>query len=200
MELKSVNCIKEADGHDKEFFAGTLDGSMLSALYSGGIGDGFSKNMIQYIFDFPDCTFVVNTADDGFGSLRYAIDCAAPGDTIGFSSLLINDNIQLALGTGPLLISKDIYIDANPGANLTVDGSLLPNSIVAGINGMSNITIKGLNIIAGFDPFGSAILNGGTLTLEDLDITNTINNTTTVIATFNGGSLIIKGTVQLLEN
>lgn len=188
------------DGHDKDQYTGILDGSSLAGLYSGGIGDGFSKHIIQYTFDFPGCTFVVNTDDDGFGSLRYAIDCATPGDTIAFSSLLLNDNIQLAVGSGPLSITKDLYINANPAANLTVDGSFLTNSILTGMSPLTNITIKGLNILAGTDPSGSAIQNEATLTLEEMKITDTSNNSATVIASFNGGNLIIKGTVQILEN
>jgi hypothetical protein len=188
------------DGADKDDFSGILDGSSLAGLYSGGSGDGFSKHMIQYTFDFPGCTFVVNTDDDGFGSLRYAIDCAAPGDTIEFSSLLLNDSIQLALGSGPLTISKDLYINANPSSNLTVDGSFLVNSFLTGANGLNNITIKGLNILAGTAQIGGAIMNEAILTLEELDIIDSSNNSVTLIASFNGGSLSIKGTVQLLDN
>lgn len=187
------------DGHDKDDFSGIVDGTSLAGLYSGGIGDGFSKNDIQYIFDFPDCTFVVNTDDDGFGSLRYAINCAVDGDTIEFSQLLSNDSIVLT--TGPLTVFQNLlYIDADPSKNLTVDGSLEPNTLFTGLNGPADLKIKGLNIKSGGDPFGGAIINGGLLTLEDLNIIDTYGGAATVIATFNGGALIIKGTVQILEN
>lgn len=188
-----------SDGFEKEMFAGLLDGNELSALYSGGTGDGYSKNLIQYNFDFPGCTFVVNNDDDGFGSLRYAINCAVDGDTINFSPLLLNDSIQLT--TGPLLVfQNDLYINADPSKNLIVDGSLEPNTLFTGINGFTDLKIKGLNIMSGTDPFGGAIQNGGLLTLENLNIVDTYNDSATVIATFNGGTVIIKGTVQLLNN
>lgn len=187
------------DGFDKDAFTGVIDGTLLSGLYSGGSGDGFSKNEIQYIFDFPECTFVVNTDDDGFGSLRYAINCAIDGDTIQFSPLLLDDSILLT--TGPLMVFQNLlHIDVDTSKNLTVDGSLTSNTLFTGLNGPAELTIKGLNLMSGVDPFGSTIVNGGQLTLEDLDIIDTYNSSATLIATFNGGTLIIKGTVRLLDN
>lgn len=184
------------DGHDKEFFSGVLDGSALSALYSGGVGDGFSKNMIQYIFDFPGCTFVVNTDDNGFGSLRYAIECAAPGDTIEFSPLLIEDIIGLT--SGPLVINKDLYVNGNKSANLSVDGGDVERTFQ--IDQTYSIVIKGLKIIAGINPMGSAIHNEGILTLLDVDIYYPAINSTTVVRTTLTGSLNIDGTVTIQEN
>jgi len=184
-----------SDGHDKDLFVGVLDGGMLSGLYSGGSGDGFSKHMIQYIFDFPGCTFVVNTDDSGFGSLRYAIDCAAPGDTIDFSPLLIQDSIVLT--SGKIDIVKDLYINGIKTALLTVDASLASRAFKTGSN---TITIKGLKIIVGTDPIGGAVLNGGIMTLMDVDIYDPTNSSTTVIETTLSGSLRIKGTVTVQEN
>lgn len=183
------------DGFDKDYFVGILDGSPLSALYSGGYGDGFSKHQIQYIFDFPGCTFVVNTDDDGFGSLRYAINCAAPGDTIDFSPLLIQDSIVLT--TGKIDIIKDLYVNGNKSAQLTVDASQAQRAFKTGSN---TITIKGLKIIVGADPLGGAVLNGGILTLMDVDIYDPTNNATSVIETTMSGSLRISGTVTVQEN
>ena len=185
----------QGDGHDKDAFAGVLDGQMLSGLYSGGHGDGFSKHMIQYIFDFPGCTFVVNTDDAGFGSLRYAIGCAAPGDTIEFSPLLMQDSIVLT--STNLEITKDLFIDANKNAELTVDASQLGRAIKMGAN---IVTIKGLRIIVGANPSGGAVLSNGILTLMDVNIYDPTNNATTVIETSISGSLIIKGEVKILEN
>jgi len=197
-DLSQLYAGGEADGFSKDQFLGVLDGSKLDGLYSGGSGDGFSKNNVQYIFSFPECTFVVNTDDDGFGSLRYAIDCAAPGDTIEFSPLLMNEAINIF--SNPLVVSQDLHINANPAANLTVDGSILPNAFQTGLNGQANITIRGLDIIAGTDFLGGAIQNGAVLTLEDLDIIDTNGTSMSVIANFNGGALIIRGTVQILSN
>ncbi|MEM9547556.1 MAG: hypothetical protein AAGA77_16365, partial [Bacteroidota bacterium] len=178
------------DGQDKNTFAGVLDGAELAALYSGGNGDGFTKNVLQYIFDFPGCTFVVNTDDNGFGSLRYAINCASPGDTIEFSPLLINDTI--ALTSTNLEVTQDLFINGNKAAELTVDASLLNRAFKMGAN---SLTIKGLRIIVGTEASGGAVLSSGMLTLMDVDIYDPTNNATSVIQTSMTGSLRIRGEV-----
>lgn len=183
------------DGIGKDLFIGLLDGNALSALYSGGIGDGFSKHSIQYIFDFPGCTFVVNTDDSGFGSLRYAIGCAAPGDTIDFSPLLIQDSIVLT--SSNLEITKDLFVNGNKSAELTIDASQVFRAMKTGSN---TITIKGLKIIIGTAASGGAALNNGILTLMDVDIYDPTNNATSVIENSLSGSLRIKGEVTIQEN
>src|ERR1700730_11054290 len=63
---------------------------------------------------------VTNTNDNGTGSLRDAINTAAPGDTIMFNLSL---PATIALTTGEVDISQNLTI-AGPGANLlTVSGN-----------------------------------------------------------------------------
>ena len=185
----------DGDGNDKNIFIGVLDGQTLSGLYSGGSGDGFSKHMIQYIFDFPGCTFVVNTDDDGFGSLRYAINCAAPGDTIEFSPLLIQDSIVLT--STNLEVTKDLYINGNKTAELTIDGSQIDRAFKLGTN---ILTIKGLRIIVGSNLSGGAVLSNGMMTLMDVEIYDPNGTASTVIQTSATGSLTIQGDVKIMEN
>ena len=54
-------------------------------------------NRISYqIIPENNCTYTVdNTNDDGLGSLRKAIECASPDDTIHFASSLTNKFINL---------------------------------------------------------------------------------------------------------
>ncbi|MDF1694670.1 MAG: hypothetical protein P1U56_02510 [Saprospiraceae bacterium] len=184
------------DGATKNKYEGLLDGVMLSSLYMGGNGDGFSKHMIQYIFDFPGCTFVVNTDDDGFGSLRYAIDCAAPGDTIDFSPLLLQDSIVLT--SGNLDITKDIFVNGIKTAELTVDASQVSRVMNVGLNTI--VTIKGLKLIVGGQVSGGAALNSGILTFVDIDIYDPANTATSVIQNTISGSLTIRGLVTIQEN
>lgn len=186
----------EGDGFDKENFEGLLDGFDLANLYKGGDGDGFSKHMIQYIFDFPGCTFVVNTDDNGFGSLRYAINCAAPGDTIDFSPLLLQDSIVLT--SSNLEVTKDIFINGIKTAELTVDASQV--SRVMKIGNANIVTIKGLKLIVGTEASGGAALNSGLLTLVDVDIYDPLSNATSVIQNSMSGSLTIRGVVTIQEN
>jgi len=184
------------DGHDKNLYAGVLDGEALAALYSGGIGDGFAKQSIEYIFDFPGCTFVVNTDNDGFGSLRYAINCAMPGDTIEFSPLLMNNTIDLT--SSAIEVEKDIYIDTDRAAGITLDANQVDRAFE--IEPTHLVSIKGLRIIVGMEANGGAVLNNGTLTLIDLDIIDPTNNSTTVVRTTLSGTLRIRGQVNIMEN
>lgn len=185
------------DGHDQLTYNGVLDGTQLSGLYGGGAGDGHDTKSFNFIIDFPDCTIVVNTADEGFGSLRYAIDCAQAGDTIIFSPALVNDSISLVFG--PLFMEREVTIDASPEANLTLDGSQVSTSIYVGTLGPADIHIKGLDIVGGFLEFDAAIVNyGASLTLEDLSIRPSTNFIEALISNFYEGTITFKGEVGIL--
>ncbi len=186
----------DGDGHHKTAFNGLVDGQSLSSMYSGGDGDGFSKHNVQYIFDFPGCTLVVNTDDDGFGSLRYAIDCASPGDTIDFSPLLLQDTISLT--SASLTVAKDLYINGNPNAHLFVDASQVQRVLNIGLG--NNVVVRGLKLIVGSEPIGGAIDNDGMLTLLDLDILDPNNLSSGAIHNDENGSITIEGIVRILKD
>lgn len=187
------------DGFDQGTFNGTINGSTMSSLYLGGRGDGFSCGKFEFIIDFPDCLIVVNTNDEGFGSLRYAINCAEPNDTIQFSPILDNDTINLL--NGPLYIDQNLVITIDDTKDITVDGSEVSSSIYIGTLGSADITIRGLNIVGGFLEFDSAIVNyGAHLTLENVSIAPSINSIEELISNYNGGTIAIKGVVKILNN
>ena len=130
---------------------------------------------------------VTNTNDSGAGSLRAAIETAAPGDTIVFS---LNYPAIINLTSGSLLINTDITI-AGPGAsNLTIDASgntAMERAITVGPGvtvSISAVTVTGgrgggTNLGSSANS-GGGIFNSGTLTLSDAVISN--NSTTTRVS------------------
>jgi len=122
----------------------------------------------------PPCSiFVGNTTDSGPGSLRDAILCANPGDTITFDTNGVFSVPQtIMLTSGEIVIDKNLTI-RGPGANrVSVSGSHISrvfhigSGIAAGVVAGPaaavpnvNVTIVGLTITN-----GSASIGGGILT------------------------------------
>jgi Tol biopolymer transport system component len=129
---------------------------------------------------------VTNTSDSGPGSLRQAIEDAAPGDTITFDSSL--GSFSIIDLHSPLLIEKD----------LTIDGSNLANPLPIDLRGASNIqilnsTVVILNLIIqrGYnDGNGGAIWSNGDLTLFETTIKDSYT-------TGNGGGVYSSGTLTI---
>ena len=100
---------------------------------------------------------VVNTNDNGPGSLRQALADAVDGDTINFNSSLNGQRITLT--SGELLVNKRVTI-SGPGSNtLAVDANHA--SRVFHIGSGKDITMSGLTITNGSAPsnFGGGIYN-----------------------------------------
>jgi uncharacterized protein DUF1565 len=100
---------------------------------------------------------VVNTNDNGPGSLRQAFADAVDGDTINFNSSLNGQGITLT--SGELLVDKRVTI-SGPGATmLTVDAN--HTSRVSYVASGEDVTISGLTITNGSAPsdFGGGIYN-----------------------------------------
>src|SRR6516225_412584 len=101
---------------------------------------------------------VINTNDNGPGSLRQALADAVDGDTINFNSSLNGQTITLT--SGELLVDKRVTI-SGPGANmLAVDAN--HTSRVFYIASGKDVTISGLTITNGSAPspqFGGGIYN-----------------------------------------
>ena len=115
----------------------------------------------------PTCTNVVsNTNDSGFGSLRDAIDCANPGDTITFGAAIFGQQINL---TSQLAIVKNLVFLSDPGEQITVSASGITRafSVASGVS----TEMKGFSILAGTGPAGAGIFNRGNLQLTDMIIT-----------------------------
>ena len=116
---------------------------------------------------------VMNTNDNGTGSLRQALADAVDGDTINFNSSLNGQTITLT--SGELLVDKRVTI-SGPGANtLAVDANHA--SRVFYIDSGKTVTISGLTIENGSvilpDDVGAGIYNhGATVTVSNCTVSN----------------------------
>jgi len=112
------------------------------------------------------CDVVANTNDTGPGSLRSALSCVGPGDTVLFSSALQGQVIVLS--SSPISINKNVTFLADPTANITVSAATVPKAfqILAG----NDVVIQGLNIIGGTSSLGNGIDNSGNLVLRDVTL------------------------------
>ena len=153
---------------------------------------------------FGDTIPVSNTNDSGAGSLRAAIETAAPGDTIVFS---LNYPAIINLTSGSLLINTDLTI-AGPGAsNLTIDASgnmAMERAITVGPGvtvSISRVTVTGgrgggTNLGSSANS-GGGIFNSGRLTLRDTVVSN---NSTTSQGIGGGGIFNAGGATLTLTN
>ena len=155
------------DGHIFESENVGLNGQNISGLYGGGSGDGYDKVTGQFVIKIPDCRFVINGNDDGFGSLRYAISCAQPGDTVTFSPGMSGDTVLLT--SQMLKLEKSLAIKAGD-AEITVNAESVARAfgVVVGYQ----VVISGLHIVVGQDTQAAGIDNDGFLTLIDVTIVN----------------------------
>jgi hypothetical protein len=159
---------------------------------AGGMGsadatvDGVTATAMITIF--PITTTVLNTNDNGAGSLRQAIANISPGGTIAFDPSLAGKTILLT--SGELLLAQNLTING-PGANqLTLSGNqssrvldIAPNvtNVISGLtiaDGLAGATIPNPN-------FGGGIYNGGDLTLINCTIRG--NSATNTSAGWGGG-------------
>ena len=122
-------------------------------------------------------TFVVDTLSDGISdgsclddcTLREALALSASGDTITFS---VSGTIQLTENYLEISSSKIIQ---GPGADqLTIQSDIDGSSVFYIPNNSSVVSISGMTISGGYLPLGSGagIYNNGTLTVENIVLTD----------------------------
>jgi hypothetical protein len=145
-------------------------------------------------FEIDECSHVVNTKNDGYGSLREAIDCATSGDTIVFDYLVWNDSINL---TSPITIDKNIYLLTN-GKNITIDGS--SSSKIFNISNGSLLKMEGISIICGTDPTGRCFENSGSVILENVDFIDTNQGSGSSIQNQVDGSIEMFNSIEIRTN
>ncbi len=146
------------------------------------------------------CTIVTNTNDSGSGSLREAIECAMPGDTITFSES-INDGV-IVISTTPITIDKELTIFSDASQNITVSSvtpqtASLPCVFIID-SGNDRVDMIGYEIIGGFGPDGSVIKNNGSLLLDNMTLTNDgLTNINSTVLNMLNASLTIRDLVEL---
>jgi hypothetical protein len=129
-------------------------------------------------------TIIVDSTDDsGPGSLRQAIQDAAPGDTINFS---VTGTITLT--SGELIITKNLNIHGPGATSLAISGN--DASRVVRIDSGATVTISDITIRNGSAYWGAGIRNDGALTLMNVAVSN--NNSES-----SGGGILNYGPLNL---
>ncbi|HJW28398.1 MAG TPA: hypothetical protein VJ508_04010, partial [Saprospiraceae bacterium] len=115
---------------------------------------------------------VINTNDNGSGSLRDIISCAANDDTIHFDLPLMS---QITLTSGEIVINKNLTL-AGPGINdLTISGNNA-SRIFRLLTG-KHLTLENLSLKNANAPVnGGAIYSEGNLNLKNVLLQNNFQN------------------------
>ncbi len=143
-------------------------------------------------FDVQPCLRVSHTADAGPGSLRFAIACAQPGDTVYFAQDLANDTIFLLSN---LVIDKDISIAFQHPGTVVINGQQTDQLLQIAQD--AHVMLSTLDLIAGNGTSGRAIVNYGHLMMDQITIYDH-PMAQTGHAILNVGSMSINNTCKIL--
>lgn len=139
------------------------------------------------------CGFkVFNTNDRGIGSLRKEIECAVDGQDITFFPDVYGQTIFLT--TGPIMIDKNINIHLTTGNEITLRTSNV-GPIFDVLQG-KQFSLKNMTIYGGNNANGSALINSGNLTLDNVIIYQSQGNPNLNSSILNQNT----GTINVLNN
>jgi hypothetical protein len=144
-------------------------------------------------FEVRPCTNVTETLDWKAGSLRFAIDCAQPGDTVFISDNLVGDTIRLEDTIG---ISKDITIWNTNIGEVTIAAPGVDHLFT--ISDVASVKMNHLSMVAGNGSSGRVVVNYGSLEIENSKFYDNIVEPTLGSLILNQGFLTVKENVQLL--
>ncbi|MGE5355833.1 MAG: alpha-amylase family glycosyl hydrolase [Deltaproteobacteria bacterium] len=171
------------------------DGTSFSVSNTGSVYYlNYSEMMVLTNFQIDRCTDVRNNNDSGPHSLRSAISCALPGETVTIEYPVFGNTITLSAPA--ITIDKNLIIQGFISRNVTVNGSGLTDPVFT-INTGNAVNLNGikLNCSQG-NQQGRCILNNGTLTLDNMELSEPVLPTggSTII---NQGSVTIKNNVKV---
>lgn len=111
----------------------------------------------------PNCHLVTNTNNNGVGSLKFALECVAPNDTILFDPQIVGDTIFI--DSISLDIEKSLnIINTNVGKIIIKSGFYTVINIFSG----TDIRLENLLLISS-NPSHVCINNYGDLSLKDVE-------------------------------
>lgn len=137
---------------------------------------------------------VTNDQDNGVGSLRYAIDCIMDNDTVTIAPTLYNQNITLSGSS--IDVNKNVHIIQS---GVTTKLAVTANNFYPIFNVFSgkNLDLKYVDLMPDAGLWGRAIVNNGSLTLDNVNILEAIINLGSGSSIQNNGIITIKGNTQI---
>jgi hypothetical protein len=180
----TILAVSDINGQVSEAFTANASVGNYSVFASVFSFFGFSS-VAQFFLTNTTLT-VLNTNDNGPGSLRDAIQNASNNDRIVFDPSLAGQTITLT--SGALEINKNLDIEDNLSSPVSISGNNA--SSVLSIGPGATVTLNGLNIVNGNASFGGGILNHGSLAINN----STIAGNT---AAADGGGMFNYGTLTL---
>ncbi len=170
-------------------FTSTDDSGCLTFRFMSDEADqraGWNSN-VTCLFKNP---LVSNVNDAGPGSLRQAIDCIASGDTITFSSAMTGQFIDLTSTT--LEIGKNVNIYRSPTTKIKVRA--VNDQPIFHVQPGYYLYLRNTELYPDSGFSGRAIVNEGTLTLDDTLIYEQIANLGSGNTIVNYNLINVKGT------
>ncbi len=132
-------------------------------------------NITQDTFYCDDCRIVTKPSDYEIGSLRFAIQCTPPNDTIFFDITLNNEVIEIE--SESITVNKNLLIySENFNRNIEITNRDINNNVPLLII-MQDLKFEGVSVIGKSTPSMILKLEGGTVeynnaVLDKIDITN----------------------------
>ncbi|MBL0084663.1 MAG: hypothetical protein IPP37_20500 [Saprospiraceae bacterium] len=154
-----------------------------SEMWVTSFGNGVKKTILPN----AACGVVSQFTDYGPGSLPYAIDCAAPGDTITFAAQMTADTIEL---NNHLYLDKSITL-SNPNAQkvkIRTQSYALLN-----IDRQAEVVLDNLELIPG--SAGLSIRNHGQLVMRNTASSRV--QATGLVQNAKGSTLVLEGMVEV---
>ena len=121
----------------------------------------------------PTAVTATSAANSGPGSLRASIDRVADGGTVSVDPSLAGETVSLS---GPIVVTKDVTIDAAAAPGFTLDGQGVDRVLVVDPGAAVTVTDMTMRNGYGFQLAGG-ILNNGDLTLERVTVVDNVMTT-----------------------
>lgn len=170
---------------------GDFSNGFVIGFVSGGNLQDYDGNVLSV---YPN-ERVKNANDDGTGSLRKAVQCAAPESTVIFEDIMINDTIKLL---SKIDITKNIKFTQSPSKVVKIKSAVNAPSLEVKVNKVLDLTNIAIFARNNTSLQGRAILNNGTLSLTDVKIYDPLIGSPNTGSTIkNNGSLVLKGSTSI---
>jgi len=158
-------------------------GRVLQRLFIAALVTGLALGAGTTLAAHAATITITTTADSGSGSLRQAIQDAAPGDTINFSV-----TGAITLTSGELFIGKNLTLQGPGATSLAISGD--DASRVVRVGPGTTVTISDITIRNGYTYAGAGIENNGALMLINVAVRD--NNSES-----SGGGILNYGPLNL---